>query len=186
MEKVARKGGSVVAVASDAEHRFSKLKAQKIELIAGFGVSGDAHSGRTIQHLWRVAVDPSQPNLRQVHLIPAELFAELAGRGFTVSPGDLGENIVTKGIDLVSLPQRTRMMIGRSAVLEITGLRNPCRQIEKFQPGLLAAVLDKAPDGTIIRKAGIMAIVVHGGLVKPKDAITFQFPGLPHLPLERV
>lgn len=176
----------VTWVGRDAAHRFSKSGAMLIRLIAGEGVAGDAHRGVTVQHRSRVAADPTQPNLRQVHLIQGELFEELAARGFRVASGDLGENITTRGIDLLALPTGARLAIGTEAVIEITGLRNPCSQIEKFQSGLLAAVLDRAPDGGLIRKAGVMAIVVTGGDITPGDAITVTLPAEPHRPLERV
>lgn len=176
----------VTWVGRDAAHRFSKPGAMLIRLIAGEGVAGDAHRGVTVQHRSRVAADPTQPNLRQVHLIQGELFAELATRGFTVASGDLGENITTRGIDLLALPTGARLAIGAEAVIEITGLRNPCGQIEKFQTGLLAAVLDRAADGGLIRRAGVMGIVVSGGDIAPGDTISVTLPAEPHRPLERV
>jgi MOSC domain-containing protein YiiM len=177
---------TVTWVGRDASHRFSKPGVLQIRLIAGEGVAGDAHRGVTVQHRSRVAADPTQPNLRQVHLIQGELFEELAARGFQVVSGDLGENITTRGIDLLALPTGARLAIGATAVVEITGLRNPCGQIEKFQTGLLAAVLDRAPDGALIRKAGVMGIVVTGGDIAPGDTITVTLPAEPHRPLERV
>jgi len=176
----------IKALARDGEHRFSKISAEQLRLIAGQGVEGDAHCGETVKHRSRVAVDPMQPNLRQVHLIQSELFADLSAHGFVVSPGELGENITTEGIDLLALPRGTVLRIGAEVQLEVTGLRNPCGQIERFQPGLLAAVLDKGPDGEVIRKAGIMAVVRQGGVVRRGDAIDVELPALPHLPLERV
>jgi MOSC domain-containing protein YiiM len=176
----------VVSVSSHAHHQFSKSCVDAIELIAGVGVVGDAHAGITVKHRSRVRVDPTQPNLRQVHLLATELFAELAGKGFKFSPGDLGENIVTAGIDLLGLPRGTLLRLGASAIIEITGLRNPCAQIDAFQPGLLAAVLDRAGDGSLIRKAGIMAIVLAAGRVQPGDAIFVTVPAEPHERLERV
>jgi MOSC domain-containing protein YiiM len=176
----------VVAVAKDGAHRFSKQTTASIQIIAGLGVEGDAHQGLTVQHRSRVAADPSQPNLRQVHLIQAELFEDLRNKGFSVGPADLGENITTEGIDLLSLPRYARLQIGSDVVLEVTGLRNPCAQIDRFQPGLLAAVLDRGPQGQIIRKAGIMSIVLVGGTIRPGDSIAVQPPPPPHLPLERV
>jgi hypothetical protein len=159
----------VVSVASDDAHRFSKVTRSSIHLVAGLGVEGDAHCGATVRHRSRVAVDPSASNLRQVHLIRQELFADPATRRF--APGDLGENILTRGLDLLALPCGTRLAIGPTAVVELTGLRNPCAQIEHFRPGLLAAVLDRAPDGTRVRKAGVMAAVVASDPVTPGDAI---------------
>ena len=178
--------GCVVAVAKDASHRFSKPLVASITIIAGLGVEGDAHLGVTVQHRSRVAANPAQPNLRQVHLIHSELFDELADKGFKVAPGDLGENISTRGIDLLDLPRGSLLRIGETAVLEVTGLRNPCHQIELFHGGLLAAVLDRGSNGELIRKSGIMTIVRAGGVVQPGDPITVELPPLPHLPLERV
>lgn len=178
--------GRVIAVARDGVHRFSKQVVSAIELIAGRGVAGDAHAGVTVRHRSRVAVDPSRPNLRQVHLIHAELFAELRGRGFVLAPADLGENITTRGLDLLALPRGASLRIGEAAVLEVTGLRNPCAQIERFRTGLLAAVLDRGAGGEPIRKAGVMAIVHRGGTVRPGDAVAIDLPPLPHRPLERV
>lgn len=176
----------VVAVARSSAHSFSKTLAPEITLVVGQGVEGDAHRGETVRHRSRVARDPSQPNLRQVHLIHAELFAELSGRGFTVAPGDLGENVTTAGIDLLGLPAGTRLHIGDSAIVEVTGLRNPCAQIEAFQEGLLAAVLDRGPEGEVIRKSGIMGIVVASGVIRPGDALGVDLPPPPHRRLERV
>ena len=136
----------------------------------------DAHSGVTVQHRSRVARDPSQPNLRQVHLIHRELFEELAAKGFDVSPGVLGENITTQNIDLLALPTDTELHIGSSAIVRITGLRNPCSQLNQFQPGLMAAVLEKAPDGNLVRKAGIMGVVLVSGYVLPGDTIVVKLP----------
>ena len=177
---------TVVAVAFDAEHRFSKRPAEEVRLLAGLGVEGDAHQGVTVRHRSRVAADPTQPNLRQVHLIHVELFEELAAKGFTVEPGDLGENVTTRGIDLLDLPRSTRLRLGTDVVLEVTGLRNPCAQIERFQPGLLAAVLHRGPDGKLAPKAGIMSVVLAGGSVRPGDPIALELPPPPHVPLDRV
>lgn len=179
-------GGQIIAVAQDGAHHFSKPPAASLHLIAGHGVRGDAHGGVTVQHRSRVAVDPTQPNLRQVHLIHAELFDELEVRGFAVGPGDLGENIATRGLNLLGLPRAAVLRVGAEAVLEVTGLRNPCAQIERFRPGLLAAVLGRASDGSLIRKAGIMAIVRAGGAVRPGDPVTVELPPLPHRALEPV
>lgn len=178
--------GRVVSVAYDGSHRFSKQQVSAIEMAAGLGVRGDAHQGVTVKHRSRVALDPSQPNLRQVHLIHAELFEELKLKGFSVGPADLGENITTSGIDLLTLPRHTLMLVGPDVRLEVTGLRNPCAQIERFQTGLLAGVLDCGPNNEVIRKAGIMTIVQSGGMVRPGDQIRIEMPPQPHLPLERV
>lgn len=175
--------GTVVSVSANRRHTFSKAPQLFIELRAGLGVEGDAHAGQTVQHLSRIARDPHQPNLRQVHLMHEELFAELATKGFSVSPGDLGENITTRGIDLLALPRGARLRIGSSAVVELTGLRNPCVQIDRFQKGLMAAVLDRDADGNLVRKSGVMGIVVSDGAVRPDDPITIDLPEGPHSPL---
>lgn len=178
--------GVVEAVARSSEHAFSKPTEGIIRLLAGLGVEGDAHCGATVKHRSRVAVDPTQPNLRQVHLIAGELIDELRGQGFDVAAGVMGENITTRGLDLIDLPRGTRMRLGAKAVIEITGLRNPCAQLDNYQQGLTRAVLDKGPEGELIRKAGIMAIVLTGGQVSPGDAIAVELPAQPHLKLERV
>ncbi|WP_354678505.1 MOSC domain-containing protein, partial [Cupriavidus plantarum] len=153
---------------------------------AGLGVKGDAHAGVTVQHRSRVRVDPTQPNLRQVHLIGAELHRELAGYGFTVGHGALGENVTTEGVDLHALPTGTRLRLGTDAVVELTGLRNPCSQIENFQPGLLAKVLGRDALGALVRKAGVMAIVLADGVVRAGDPIEVELPLPPYRRLERV
>lgn len=171
--------GLVTAVARSASHEFSKTPVPRIRLLAGQGVEDDAHRGATVQHLSRIARDPTQPNLRQVHLIHAELHDDLAARGFDVGPSDMGENITTRGIDLLALPTGTRLSIG-DAVIEITGLRNPCIQLDRFRPGLMAAVLDRDTEGNLIRKAGVMAIVIESGTVSPGDIIHVVLPSGPH------
>ncbi len=171
--------GQVVAVARCSEHEFSKPLTGAISLLAGLGVEGDAHLGTTVQHRSRVAVDPDQPNLRQVHLIPLELIDALRTHGFDVGPGVIGENITTRAIDLLSLPRRTRLRLGPHAMIEVTGLRNPCLQLDNYQKGLTRAVLDRGPNGELIRKAGIMAVVIEGGLVRTGDAIGIDLPKPP-------
>ena len=178
--------GRVIAVARDGAHRFSKQVVDAIIIVAGIGVEGDAHAGMTVKHRSRVKVDPNQPNLRQVHLIHAELFDELAQKGFAVAPAELGENITTRGVDLLGLPRGTVLAIGANVRLKVTGLRNPCGQIEAYKPGLLAAVLDKTLDGTLVRKSGIMSIVLEGGQVAAGDPIRIEYLAPSHLPLERV
>jgi hypothetical protein len=179
-------GGTVASVAADAEHRFSKPVRTEIRLLAGLGVEGDAHLGVTVQHRSRVAVDPTRPNLRQVHLIHAELLDELAQQGFRVGAGELGENILTRGIDLLALPRGSLLHIGAAAVVEVTGLRNPCHQIEEFQPGLMAAVLGRDAGGAVRPRSGIMAVVRSSGTVRPGDAIRVSMPAASHERLERV
>jgi MOSC domain-containing protein YiiM len=167
-------------------HRFSKTQQPFVELVAGLGVLGDAHFGATVQHRSRVARNPNQPNLRQVHLLHAELFNELAAAGFTVLPGQLGENITTRGIPLLRLSTGTRLQVGEAAVIEITGLRNPCHQIDDFKPGLLSAVLGRAGDGSLIRKAGVMGIVLTGGTVRPGEEVKVVYEPAEVAPLKPV
>lgn len=178
--------GVVVSVASSPAHRFSKEPSERIELIAGIGVKGDSHAGEKVQHRSRVRANPDQPNLRQVHLMAEELFEELSLKGFRVLPGDLGENVTTRGIDLLSLPAGTRLRLGTHASVEITGLRNPCTQIDAFQKGLMGAVLERTPDGGLVRKAGVMAVVLESGPVGAGDAIEITMPEGPHRRLEPV
>lgn len=176
----------ILTVAICAIHKFHKNLTDQITLLKGMGIDGDAHMGVTVKHRSRVAADPTQPNLRQVHLIQSELFAELNDKGFTVVAGDMGENITTQGIDLLGLPRGALLHIGDTAVVEVTGLRNPCGQIDNFQKGLLKAVLDKDENGELVRKAGIMGIVLEGGVVKPNDELRVELPTKPYLKLERV
>ncbi len=176
----------VTAVSRSGSHTFSKTTAPAIRLLAGLGVEGDAHAGEMVKHRSRVAVDPTQPNLRQVHLLQTELFDEVGAKGFALAPGELGENVSTRGIDLLSLPRGARLRLGATAVVEVTGLRNPCAQIDGFRKGLLAAVLDRDPAGELVRKAGIMAVVREGGEVRPGDRIIVELPPEPHRRLERV
>lgn len=178
--------GAVVAVSSSPTHTFSKPNQQSIRLLTGLGVEGDAHLGETVKHRSRVARDPSQPNLRQVHLIHAELHDELQAAGFTVSAGQMGENITTRGVDLLLLPTGTRLHLGNTAVIEVTGLRNPCTQLDDFQSGLMAAVLGRDEHGALVRKAGIMAVVLAGGEVTPGDLIVVELPPEPHRSLQPV
>ncbi|MCA1668341.1 MAG: MOSC domain-containing protein [Thermomicrobia bacterium] len=178
--------GHIVAVSRSATHTLCKGNQEAIRLLAGLGVEDDTHAGTTVQHRSRVARGPHQPNLRQVHLVHAELHAELRDAGFDVSAGQMGENITTEGIDLLGLPPGTRMHLGDEAVITITGLRNPCAQLDEIRPGLMAAVLGRDTEGNLIRKAGIMAVVVSGGLVRPGDAVTIELPPMPHRPLEPV
>jgi MOSC domain-containing protein YiiM len=176
----------VVAVSRAAGHCFSKqVEADGVMLVAGLGVDGDTHSGATVKHRSRVALDPAQPNLRQVHLIHAELLDELAGRGFIVAPGDLGENILTRGLDVLGLSTGTRLCIGE-AEIAVTGLRNPCSQIERFQPGLLAAVLGRSADGALVRKCGVMGVVLRDGVVRAGDTIKVTPSEGAHRPLAPV
>ena len=177
----------VVAVSRSATHSFSKDESpDAIRLIAGLGVEGDAHFGETVQHLSRVRRDPTAPNLRQVHLIHAELHEELRAAGFAVGPGAMGENVTTKGVELLALPVGTRLRLGADAVVELTGLRNPCGQLDGLQDGLKNAVLERAADGELVRKAGVMAVVVIGGEVRAGDPIVVELPAGVRQPLEPV
>jgi MOSC domain-containing protein YiiM len=178
--------GVVTAVSRSRTHSFSKAVEASIRLVAGLGVEGDAHQGATVKHRSRVARDPSQPNLRQVHLVHAELFDELQDAGFALSAGDIGENVTTRGLDILDLPTGALLHLGAAAVVEVTGLRNPCVQLDRFQPGLMAAVLGRDAEGRLVRKAGIMAVVVAGGEVRPGDPIAVELPPGPQRPLEPV
>ena len=177
---------TVDAVHTSDSHTFSKQQRPAIELIAGCGVAGDAHQGATVRHRSRVAADPTQPNLRQVHLIHRELLDDVGAKGFEVAPGQLGENITTRGIDLLALPVGSVLRVGETALLAITGLRNPCGQIEGFSAGLLSELRPRREDGTVDRLGGVMAVVVLGGSVAPGDPIEVALPPAPHRPLERV
>lgn len=178
--------GVTIAVSRSTEHTFTKINQNRIQLLAGLGVEGDSHMGSTVKHRSRVAVDPTQPNLRQVHLIQAETHDQLQVSGFIVAPGAMGENITTRGIDLLGLPTGTRLHLGNTAVVELTGLRNPCAQLDRFQAGLMSALLDRDEQGKLIRKGGVMGIVITGGEVKPGDLVQVKLPPEPHVPLDRV
>jgi MOSC domain-containing protein YiiM len=178
--------GRVIAVSRGARHVVSKPNESAIQLIAGLGVDGDAHAGATVKHRSRVARDPSQPNLRQVHLIHAELHDELSAAGFRVTAGQMGENVTTRGIDLLGLPTGAKLRLGGDAVVEVTGLRNPCTQLDQIEPGLMRAVLSRDEQGRLVRKAGIMGIVLASGEVCPGDPIAVELPPEPRRPLEPV
>lgn len=176
----------VVSLSKDNSHNFSKSVYDSLTFLEDLGVEGDAHCGKTVKHRSRVKADPTQPNLRQVHLIHAELISELKTRGFDVGAGVMGENVLTEGIELLSLPRNTRLKLGDEVVLRVTGLRNPCSQLDSYQKGLTQAVLDKDSEGNLIRKAGIMAVVERGGVVKVGDSISKDLPDEPRELLERV
>jgi MOSC domain-containing protein YiiM len=178
--------GLVTAVSRSATHTMTKPNEDSIRLLEGLGVEGDAHLGTTVKHRSRVKRDPTQPNLRQVHLIHGELHDELRGTGFDLTPGEMGENVTTRGIDLLGLPTGTRLHLGETAIVEVTGLRNPCSQLDDLQEGLMGATLDRDSDGNIVRKAGVMAIVLTGGDVRPNDPIRVELPAGPHTPLAPV
>jgi MOSC domain-containing protein YiiM len=178
--------GVVVAVCSSPTHTVRKAERASIRLRVGLGVEGDAHAGATVRHRSRAERDPTAPNLRQVHLLHAELHDELAGAGFAVDAGQMGENVTTRGVALLGLPARTRLLLGPSAVVEVTGLRNPCAQLDGVQRGLLGAVLARDDAGRLVRKAGVMAVVVEGGDVRPGDSIAVELPDGPPRALEPV
>ena len=179
--------GRVVAVSASPVHGFSKtVQSAGIMLLAGLGVQGDAHAGVTVRHRSRVARDPSQPNLRQVHLVHQELLDALRADGFAVEPGTIGENITTQGIDLLGLPAGTLLHLGDRAIVQVTGLRNPCAQLDRYQAGLTAAVLDRDEAGRLVRKAGVMAVVVEGGPVRAADEVRVELPAGEHRPLAPV
>ena len=176
----------VIAVSRSDRHDFSKPNVESIRLMTGLGVEGDAHFGATVKHRSRVRRDPSQPNLRQVHLLHAELFDALRPAGFVLAPGLLGENVTTRGVDLLALPTGALLRLGDTAIVEVTGLRNPCLQMNELQPGLMAATLDRDAEGNLVRKAGVMGVVRADGIVRVGDAITVALPELPHRRLEPV
>jgi MOSC domain-containing protein YiiM len=176
----------VEAVSSGTSHGIGKQNADAIRLVVGLGVEGDVHAGATVKHRSRVRRDPTQPNLRQVHLIHAELHHELAGQGFEVRAGEMGENVTTSGVELLALPTGTRLRLGREAVVEVTGLRNPCNQLDELAPGLMQAVLDRDVEGELVRKSGVMGVVLAGGEVRTGDPIDVELPAQPHVPLAPV
>ncbi len=176
----------VTAVSRSATYTLIKPNQDSIHLLVGLGVEGDAHMGETVKHRSLVKHDPTRPNLRQVHLIDAELHDELRVAGLLVSAGQMGENITTRGVDLLHLPTGARLRLGGTVVIEITGLRNPCYQLDDFQQGLMAATLDRDEHGALVRKVGVMAIVLIGGEVRPGDPITVELPPEPHRALEPV
>jgi MOSC domain-containing protein YiiM len=178
--------GRVAAVSRSPTHSLRKENQLEVRLLTGLGVEGDAHAGTTVKHRSRVAQNPNQPNLRQVHLIHAELHAELRAAGFEVVAGAMGENVTTEGVDLLGLPRGTRLRLGEEAEIELTGLRNPCSQLDRLQPGLMAAVLDRDDQDQLIRKAGVMAVVLQGGMVRVGDPIVIRLPPPPHHALEPV
>lgn len=176
----------VTAVSRSEGHTFSKPNEPLIRLVAGFGIEGDAHMGKRVKHRYQALKNPFAPNLRQVHLMHEELFDELRAGGFNVWPGAIGENVTTRGVNLLALPKATRLRLGAEAVIELTGLRTPCRKIDAFQPGLMKAVLGRDSEGRLIRKAGVMAIVIKGGDVKATDVIVVELPSGEHRPLPPV
>jgi len=179
-------GGSVAAVSSNGEYAFTKPNRESVTLLAGLGVEGDVHAGKTVRHRFQMRKDPSGPNLRQVHLIHEELFDEVRTAGFEVAPGELGENVTTRGVDLLGLPTGTLLRLGDEAVVEVTGLRNPCAQIDTFRKGLMKQVVARGEDGRARIRAGIMSVVVTGGVVRPGDPVEVELPDGPRLPLRIV
>jgi MOSC domain-containing protein YiiM len=178
--------GVVTAVSRSPAHTMSKPNEERIRLLAGLGVEGDAHLGETVKHRSRVRRDPTRPNLRQVHLLHAELHDELRGAGFDLMPGEMGENVTTRGVDLLALATGSRLRLGRDAVVQVTGLRNPCTQLDGLRPGLMAATLDRDDDGGLVRRAGVMGVVLAAGEIRPGDAIRVELPPGPSGPLEPV
>ena len=176
----------VASVHLSSTHTLQKYTREKIQLIAGIGVSGDAHSGVSVKHRSRVRRDPSQPNLRQVHLIHQELFTELEALGFSIQAGQMGENITTQGVDLLDLPKDTTLHIGENAIVQITGLRNPCAQLDTIQPGLMKALITRDDNDKLVRKAGVMSTVLCSGTVHPNDTIKIRLPEEPHIKLDTV
>ncbi|MBP6010830.1 MAG: MOSC domain-containing protein [Alphaproteobacteria bacterium] len=178
--------GRVIALAVSGTHTTSKPLVERVRFVEGLGVEGDAHAGVTVRHRSRVAIDPTQPNLRQVHLIHGELIDDLRAKGFAAAPGVMGENVTTRGVDLLALPRGTRLRLGASAVVEVTGLRNPCTQLDGLQPGLMEAVLVRDPARGLIRLAGVMGVVIDSGVVAVGDAIAVELPSGAHAALRPV
>ncbi len=178
--------GHIVSLHKSPLHEFVKAKASSLRLLAGLGVEGDAHCGETVQHRSRVAVDPTQPNLRQVHLLHTELLRELQEEGFAVGPGLIGENVLTEGIDLLGLPCATRLRLGSQAEIELTGLRNPCKQLHQIDPALLTRLARRERSGKLTRLAGVMAIVLREGEIQVGDPIEIRLPSVTHEPLAPV
>jgi MOSC domain-containing protein YiiM len=178
-----RRPGTILSVSRDDEHRFSKPTVNSIRLLAGIGVEGDAHAGATVQHRYAKKRNPSAPNLCQVHFMAAELFDDLVPTGYTVAPGELGENVTTAGIDLMTLPLGTRLHLGAQAVVSITGMRSPCSLINGYQKGLMKQLITTDATGTVHRRGGLMGVVVTGGVVNPGDGIRVELPAGEHLPL---
>lgn len=179
-------GARVVAVSRRPQHQLAKTPTASIRLIAGEGVEGDAHRGAAVQHLSRVARDPTAPNLRQVHLLHIEMLEELSGAGFGVGAGDIGENILTRGVDLLALPCGALLQIGQEAIVKITGLRSPCMQLNGHTMGLMNALIDRAADDSLVRKAGVMAVVVASGSVRAGETLVIRLPDGPLRPLAPV
>ncbi len=184
--RAAVSGGTVLGVHRSPGYTMAKAAQPAIRLLAGLGVEGDVHAGTTVKHRSRMLRDPTRPNLRQVHLVHAELHDELRAAGFEVVPGQMGENVTTVGIDLLDLPTGTRLHLGETAVVEVTGLRNPCLQLDGIEQGLMAAVLGSGPQGELVRKAGVMAVVLTGGILCAGDNIAVELPAGEHLPLRPV
>lgn len=178
--------GRVAGLAASPRHRFSKAPQPSVLLVEGHGVQGDAHAGATVRHRSRRRWRPEAPNLRQVHLLSAELLGELAAKGYDVGPGDLGENVLTAGLDLLALPTGTVLRLGEEAELEVTGLRNPCVQLDRFADGLMAELVGRGEDGAVVRRAGVMAVVRRSGTVVVGDAVTVLLPRPPYRPLAPV
>ncbi len=183
---VAEHAGLVAAVSTDGEHNFSKVPRDEVELVEGFGIVGDTHAGTTVQHLFRMQTDPEQPNLRQVHLVASEWHDEVREHGYELRPGDIGENVLTTGIDLIRLPAGTLLRLGADAIVRVTGLRNPCKQIDTFRTGLLRMSVGRDEAGEVVRKVGVMSVVERGGIVRPGDPIDVVLPDGEHVPLAPV
>ena len=178
--------GLIVAVGAGRKHGLAKLPLPAIRLIEGRGVEGDAHCGERVKHRSRARFNPALQNLRQVHVLQAELLEELALAGFALTPIMLGENVTTRGLDLLALPKGTRLQFGETAIVELTGLRNPCVQLDRMMPGLMAACLGRDADGGLVRKTGVMGIVLAGGAVCAGDGVTVELPGGEPVPLRPV
>lgn len=176
----------VESVHRSESHDFTKATVEEVVLVAGVGIEGDAHAGATVQHVSRKKKDADRPNLRQVHLVSAELHEELVADGFDLDHGGFGENLVTRGIALGDLPVGTTLALGDDAIIVLTGLRDPCAQIDRHREGLRAAVAFDPGEGPKLFRDGAMAMVVRGGVVRTGDPIGVALPPEPHHPMRKV
>jgi hypothetical protein len=161
--------GYVHSVSASPRHGFSKLVRESITLIKGHGVDGDAHAGAFVKHRYLARWRPRMANERQVHLINQALFEELFSEGFNVQPGNLGENVTTRGIDLLRLPLGTMLALGPTAAVELRGLRTPCVLVDRFRKGLLKALVRKGEQPRF--RAGVMGVVREGGILFPGNPV---------------
>lgn len=167
-------GGKVIAVCCNPEPGLPKPVVDTVHLIENWGVEGDYHAGPLVRHRYLAKKDPTKPNMRQVLLMDAVVFADLAQNDIHIGPGMMGENITIEGLAVMQLAVGTRLAIG-SAVVEVTERRSPCYQLNGIDPRLLKAVVTKQ-DGQAIFKAGIMTRILQGGWVRAGDLVKVLSP----------